>query len=352
MILDNLRHSKRDLSVCSVVCRCWLPLCRIHLFSEVNYRPDLAKLITSSAHAISTVIPHIRRIAIKGNFLVNPEKDAAMEFILNLPHLQSLRLEKSDWNNLQSPISLPFGKTVFWVQLTTLELRSVHIPSFIDLVVFIESFSSLQDLSLDGVSWDGLGCISDQEDSSQGSTILPSTLRKIHIAFCHNIVILNWLQYGVISDSILERKATGRETSRSFPNLAVLSLPDIQPAEAQALRLFLATVGDSLERFEVGLLSNFQSMSFPRIRKDRSIDSHTHTHSIFGRLGLVSQHQIEDACHSPNNPFPIPLPRGTERGHAFTEFCRTEHPIWMVAHPFVHHSIHHPSFHKISHMAQ
>jgi hypothetical protein len=135
--------------------------------------------------------------------------------------------------------------------LVSLNLCQVNFPSFSELAEFVGLFASLQNLSLQNVSWDNIGCISAGYRSGEGATFVASSLRKLRVAFSNNRVVLNWLNHGIASDAVLE---SGTEYRRSFPHLTTLSFPDILPGEADIMRAFLDTLGESLEWLEAGIL--------------------------------------------------------------------------------------------------
>ncbi|KAF8970215.1 hypothetical protein BDZ97DRAFT_1725414 [Flammula alnicola] len=248
IILGNFCTSKQGLSSFSLVCKSWLSLCRDYLFAEVNYHADFARLLASSTHAALTIGPHIRKVTLKGPVLDHEMKHRILDSILCLPGLTALHVERFGWD---STISLPSESPSFQ-RLFILNLRSTNFPSFAALAEFLDLFSALQELSLDDVSWEALGCLSAEKEFTEGTTLKPSSLKKLRSMFCHNRILLNWLSYGVVSDgAVMEGDAKNR---RSFPHLVSLSLPDILPGEADILGVFLAILGESLETVEVGIL--------------------------------------------------------------------------------------------------
>ncbi|KDR72589.1 hypothetical protein GALMADRAFT_126194 [Galerina marginata CBS 339.88] len=276
LILDNIHDSKEDLSNCSVVCKSWLPASRYHLFGEVHFRPDLAQLISSSTHAATTIAPYIRKVTIQGNLIVQEKKDSVLKSILRLPKLTSLRVEKFAWVGFQVPVALAADARQS-VRLLKLELRSVHFPSFEILAEFLDLFSALQELSLDNVSWDRLGCIL-AEGSVRNPVLKPSSLTKLHVTSCHNVAVLNWLQYGLISDVVTDGDT---KYHRLFPRLVVLSLPDILPGEAKTLGVLLSTLGETLEHLDAGILvSDSKNLDIEGFSNALSVSSNSNLKSI------------------------------------------------------------------------
>lgn len=252
MILDNFHQSKQDLSMCSVVCKAWLPVCRYHLFAVVNYHAEFAHLLTSSTHASLTISPYIRTITLKGPLLQHQENNLLIDSILSLPRVTSLQIEKIGWDSVCMP-GPPSRFTPALLgsstphALLSLNLRQVNLPSFSGLADFLGLFTSLQSLTLEDVSWDVIGC-----RSGEGATFVSSaSLKNLRVIFSNNRIILNWLHHGIVSGAILESGTTYR---RSFPHLTVLSFSDILPGEADILGAFVDSLGDSLECLEVGIL--------------------------------------------------------------------------------------------------
>lgn len=251
MILDNFHQSKKNLSTCSLVCKAWLPLCRYHLFAVVSYRAEFAHLLATSTHASLTISPYIRTITLKGPLPQHKENNLLIDSILSLPRVTSLQIEKIGWDSVcMKPPSYFTPALLGWSTpraLLSLNLRQVNLPSFSELADFLGLFTSLQSLTLEDVSWDGIGC-----RSGEGATFVSSSsLKKLRVIFSNNRMILNWLHHGIVSDAILE---SGAAYHRLFPHLTMLSFSDILPREADILGAFLDSLGDSLECLEVGVL--------------------------------------------------------------------------------------------------
>ena len=251
MILDNFHQSKQDLSTCSVVCKAWLPVCRYHLFAVVKYHAEFAYLLASSTHASLTISPYIRTITLKGPLPQHQENNLLIDSILSLPRVTSLQIEKIGWDSVcvKPPSYFTLG---LWGPSTprallSLNLRQVNLPSFSELADFLGLFTSLQNLTLEDVSWDGVGC-----RSGEGATFVSSSsLKNLRVTFSNNRIILNWLYHGIVSNAMVE---SGTTEPRSFPHLTMLSFSDILPGEADILGAFLDSLGDSLECLEVGIL--------------------------------------------------------------------------------------------------
>lgn len=250
MILNNIRHSKIHLSNCSLVCKSWLHLCRYHLFSEVTFRGDFARFLSSSPHTRLTIAPYIRKVVIKSNLTDQEDKDFLIQSAFRLPMLRSLHVERFSWEGMQSPLDLALG-TPSLRQLSIFALHSVSFTSFKILTDLFDSLFALRDLSLDNVSWDTLGCGPAEDRCFQGSTPNQLSLEKLHLASCHNMVVLNWLLYGIISDSYIE---VHTDSHRPFPHLVALSFTDILPTEVKVLGTFLASLGETLEHLDLGIL--------------------------------------------------------------------------------------------------
>ncbi|KAF8899766.1 hypothetical protein CPB84DRAFT_1730771 [Gymnopilus junonius] len=281
MILDNIRDSKFHLSNCSLVCGSWLHLCRYHLFNEVNFRSDFARFLSSSPHAAHTVAPYIRKVVIKGNMTVRGDGDFLIKSAFQLPVLRSLHVARFSWECIKSPLDLALG-TPAVIQLSVLQLQSVSFASFKILADFFDSLSVLQDLSLDNISWDALGCNSTEDRCFQDHAPKQSSFKKLHLASCHNIVVLNWLLYGIVSDMPIE----DTNSCRQFPRLVALSFPDILPAEANTFGTFLFSLGETLQHLDLGILVQSND--------GRSLDGFLHHLSLSTNTNLKSIiiHQI------------------------------------------------------------
>lgn len=252
IIINNLHNSKADLITSSTVCKLWLSLSWYHLFGEVNYRPDFAKHLATSTHAMSAIAPYIRKVGLKGPVSGYGEMNILAESILCLPSLRELHIERASWDKLGENMTFPHPTSVdsAFHRITRIFFKSVRFSSFSTLSYFLDLFSALEELCLENVSWDDLGTASDGVVGAAKSK--HSSLKKLRITFCHNRVVLNWLHYGVISDT-----SQGPSTilnSRQYPRLRRLSLPDVLPGESDILGTFLAGLGESLENLEVGIL--------------------------------------------------------------------------------------------------
>ena len=79
--------------------------------------------------------------------------------------------------------------------------------------------------------------------------------KKLQVSFCHGGHFLIWLLYGIISDDSMEL-TEGRGNSlprRSLSYLDTTALPDVLPREADIKGDMLKTLGESLEKLEIGL---------------------------------------------------------------------------------------------------
>lgn len=353
VILDHLHTSKQDLSACSLVCRSWLPVCRYHLFGEMNYSADLARVIERSTHAHSAIVPYIRKVTIQGfNPLSNATKEKRMIFILNLPNLHHLHIEKCDWSRWGFPTSLSLD-TPSVCRLSTLHLRSVHFPSFATLANFLDQFITLQNLSLDSLSWNELTYNSGQYGFLRTSVLKPSTLRKLHIVFCHNIVVLNWLQYGVISDGVLGGDLIQH---RIFSHLVSVVVPDIQPTEATTFRAFIVTLGEPLEHLEMGILlqdhggpnqSGTHSTVLLFSSKVPRLNKKTKFTRLLRCARPIFYYEAEDLSHPSNYPVPISCPRESERRiHPHCDPLS----VRVATFAFIHRSIYQYVTRRVSHL--
>ena len=250
MILANIRDSTTELANCSLVCNLWLHLCRYYLFNEVNFRHDFAQLLSTSPHARLTIAPYIRKAEVKGGHISQGEKEFLLASAFQLPSLKSLHVEGLSWEDMKPASELASASSSF-SQLSNLSLKHVVFASLNTLLDFFDSLSSLEVLSLQNLSWDTLESGPAEEIGFTRGHMTPSSLKRLHLSSCHNFAFLNWLLHGTISDSLIEDCG---DSHRQFPFLVALSLPDIMPAEAKLFKLFLTSIGSTLEHLEFGLV--------------------------------------------------------------------------------------------------
>ena len=105
------------------------------------------------------------------------------------------------------------------------------------------------------------------------NTLTQSTLKKLYMEFCDNRGLLNWLRYGVVSETSF-RNLNGEQPHRSFPRLVALTIYDILLGDGGTLSGLLAALGEPLEHLEVGCL--------PRKTDNWSLNEGTVTISIQG----------------------------------------------------------------------
>ena len=252
-ILDNLHDSKKDLSICSIVCKSWLSTCRFHLFAEVIYNEEFARFLDSSTHALNSVGPYIKQITMKGPFSQNDRTYISAHSILRLKGVVKLHIQTFNWESVEAltyPTSFLFliPGSVLSRHLTSLTLRFIKFPSFTVLAALLDALHVLQELLIFDVTWGA-----HRGDASNQSTLLKqSTLKKLSIEHCDNQGLLNWLRYGVISDASIRSLDDGEQPHRSFPHLIALTIHDILPGQGDMLSGFMAVLGESLEHLEVG----------------------------------------------------------------------------------------------------
>ncbi|KAF9482702.1 hypothetical protein BDN70DRAFT_852840 [Pholiota conissans] len=257
IVLSNFDKSGRQHLVSfSLVCKSWLPLCRRILFAEIEYSKDFARFLASSPHATETITPHIRKAVLRGDNIAYEAKREILNSISRLSHLTSLLIKNLGLNVIMDCLSIPPKATPSEIlsvtRLQCLNLWWIHCSSFILFAEFLDSFSLLQELSLDSVSWDAMVDITTNDGSLPDAPLKTSSLKKLCLSFCHNRMLFNWLLYGIISDcSISRRDSLFR---RSFCSLTSLSFPDILPQDADIVGVILATAGETLEYLEIGIL--------------------------------------------------------------------------------------------------
>ncbi|KAF9564476.1 hypothetical protein CPC08DRAFT_684978 [Agrocybe pediades] len=257
LILINYCGSKSDLANFSTVSVTWLSLCNFYLFAEVKYRANFAQFMQSSSHATSTITPHIKKLYVAGNHVTEDGVILPIikDFIFTLPNLRCLHLGyMMDIGIAQPPLSSMSVNGHSRYRLSSVIISSSHFAAFTHFIDLLEISSALEDLSLDNVSCDGVGDLADAGDTKRVSVLDPSSLKRINIVFCHQIVtkILNWLQCRVLSDCFIENAFNRR---RSFPRLKSIHLPDILPEELWSVNGFLANVGSALEELDFGLVT-------------------------------------------------------------------------------------------------
>lgn len=252
-ILDNLHDSREDLSVCSIVCKSWLPTCRFHLFAEVIYSPEFARFLDSSTHVLNSIAPYIKQITVKGPFSQKDKSYILSHSISRLEGVVKLHIEAFNWESVEPLNSTSFSflipETKISQQLTSLTLRFINFPSFTVLTAFLDAFVVLQELSIVDVTWGAHHSLGGNA-SKRWTVLKQSNLKKLYIERCNNQALLNWLRYGVMSFQNLNDE----QPHRSFPHLVTLSIYDILPGERGMLSGFMSALGENLEHIEVGFL--------------------------------------------------------------------------------------------------
>ncbi|KAJ7599230.1 hypothetical protein C8J56DRAFT_916175 [Mycena floridula] len=220
--------SKTILCRFCFVSKSFLHFCRQHLFLSLTLRPKLVEEFLVSPHAIRTVLPHVRSIALGG---VTDGKYLAL--IQHLERVQELHLETwsldSVWAKALSQSLATHSQT-----MTTLSLRYINFPSFSILLDFISAiFTTLQHLSLDNVTWDHI-------DVHGEPTVSPRGLETLSIVSCLNSPILSWFS-GIF------------EAGGHLPVYS-LHLPEFLPTERLAIARFLRGIGSTLRYLDLGML--------------------------------------------------------------------------------------------------
>lgn len=270
-ILDNLHDSKKDLSICSTVCKAWLPTCRFHLFAEVIYNPEFAHFLDSSTHAVNSIAPYVKQVTMKGPF---SQKDEAhiSGLILRLEGVVRLHIQTFNWESVKASNYTSFlfliPGSIFSHRLTSLTLRIINFPSFMVLAALLDALVVLQELSIFDVTWGAHHSLGSNANASNQSMVLKqSTLKKLFIEHCDNQRLFNWLRYGVLSEASFRNLNDGEQLQRSFPHLAALTIHDILPGQGGMLSGFMRALGESLEHLEVGFLPyKFDSRDFNESR--------------------------------------------------------------------------------------
>ncbi|KAG6865439.1 hypothetical protein C0991_002515 [Blastosporella zonata] len=235
-IIDNLYSHKPTLLICSIVCKSWLPRCRYYLFSTVDLTPKLVKFLTSSPHSLNTIVPYIKDAFLGGAWLPaqREEYDQVISLVLNLDGVRGLSIETWSWDFI-SPISKGLilnANGIIFQNITRLHLQYLRFPSFDVLATAISSFSNIEDLSFDNVTWD-------QCEHQISSPILFPQLKKLHIRSSLVQPILGWLFGSMIT------------TAQALHSL---SLPELLSSDIHVVGHLLRTLGPSLRHFEVGFL--------------------------------------------------------------------------------------------------
>ncbi|KAG6812208.1 hypothetical protein H0H92_003944 [Tricholoma furcatifolium] len=101
-ILDHVSPDIPTLSLCSTVCKAWLPRCRYHIFFDVNLTPKLADFLSSSSRIFETITPYIRNAALGGvwSLAERGEYDQVVSLLLTLDNLRGLSIETWSWDFL------------------------------------------------------------------------------------------------------------------------------------------------------------------------------------------------------------------------------------------------------------
>ncbi|KAF8801108.1 hypothetical protein BYT27DRAFT_7198706 [Phlegmacium glaucopus] len=321
-ILDHLHDSKKDLSVCSVVCKSWLPTCRFHLFAEVIYNPEFARFLDSSTHALNSITPYIKQVTMKGPFSQKDESYISSHSIsrFKLEGVVKLHIETFNWESVESlnstSSSFLIPETIFSHQLASLTLRFINFPSFAILTTFLDSFVVLQELSIFDVTWGAHHSLGGNA-SKESAVMKQSNLKKLYIERCNNQVLLNWLRFGVMSEATFQN-LNGEQPHRSFPHLVTLSIYDILPGEGGMLSGFMSALGASLEYLEVGFLPySFDYRNFnERIMNTVNLASNTNLKTVTIRQLMLFQFPSSDTdAMGGLTPHPS-IPAPTKSPHA------------------------------------
>ncbi|KAG6816770.1 hypothetical protein H0H87_003033 [Tephrocybe sp. NHM501043] len=263
-IIDYTYDHKITLSICSTVCKSWLPRCRSHLFSEINLDPKLVEFLYSSPHALQTVAPYIKDAALGGAWSLaqKSEYDQVISLLLSLDGVRSLTIETWSWDFI-SPVSkclILDADGVIFQNITRLRLQYFRFPSFSVLATAISGFAGLEDLSFDNVTWDDLSDNPSDPVAVDAIYSSPRHLKRLHIRSSLVKPLIAWLFGGV--DSMDQQGVTPRAHS--------LILPELLPSDIYLIGRLLRSLGSCLRHLEIGFIvhnyenPDMQSRQFPR----------------------------------------------------------------------------------------
>lgn len=246
-VIEKATDSKPSLSSMSAVCRAWLPMCRRRLFRCVVLRWPLVDQLFASRHAVETILPHVRSVALGGQWIRYGLHVDIFFLMKRLERLEELHLET--WNlekvDIRSSFTTLFGHST---TLTALDMKYVRLPSFSYLIQFIGTFTLLKRLTLDNVTWDD-----DFFPPGSPHQFLP-LLRELSLISCSNLPLLAWL-FPAMSDPDFQ------DFGPCFPPISSLYIPEVLPEECPVIAQVLRGLGNSLVRLVLGMLP-FGSCSF------------------------------------------------------------------------------------------
>lgn len=247
-IIHFFHDSKTTLSKFSTVNAVFLRLCRQHLFFSLNLRPGPTTQLLSP-HALETVVPHIRSVALGGHWITEEqEQPNVMELVKCLVRLEQLQLETWTVDSISTSL-LRESLATHYQTLTILDLKYIRFPSFLLLIQFIGNLIMLEDLSLDNVTWDRRDSSPRLSAPESTASAAPSRLKKLDIVSCHNSPILSWFS----RSQDLE--------DNTVPQIEYLRLPELLPKEAPLLAKLLRDIGPALRHLELGILPQTSSSS-------------------------------------------------------------------------------------------
>ncbi|KAJ6484337.1 hypothetical protein C8R47DRAFT_980974 [Mycena vitilis] len=296
-VLDEFHSSKTTLSTCSLVCQAWLPICRHHLFSSVNLRPDFVKFLRDSPHAQRTIAPHMRNVGLGGGWMreQQDEFNDIILFMTALDHVRKIHMETWSWSYLAAPATtnLLGGRGNIFQTLSVLDLKFIHFPSFSVFRTLASQFTKLQALKLDNVTWDRKED-SPTPDLTQSSHPPPflSRFEKLSICACSNAPIISWLLNAHAEDGMVAP-------------IHSLDLPEILPHEATLVGKLLSSLPSSLENLELGFLAHNDDA--PSIRDAvGGIDLSLHTKLRTIRVRQLTLYQFPTSPPTPHSSPPPP----------------------------------------------
>ncbi|TFK19813.1 hypothetical protein FA15DRAFT_689394 [Coprinopsis marcescibilis] len=197
---SNDRHA---LNACALVCRAWLPLCRVHYTPRMTVSPANASEfldITSSPHlTIASTVTQLtlqkQETMVDHFFIVNSSSPPSPCTQFSLGHLLSSAQPLASITKLT--LQKGYGETReiaphlhAFAQLQDLELRSFEFTSFSDLTAVIASQAQLRRLSLTDIAWRDWGLPSALADRTHR---LPPGLRHLEVFMEHSAGLFQWM---------------------------------------------------------------------------------------------------------------------------------------------------------------
>jgi hypothetical protein len=257
IIIHNLHPDIKALSVCSLVCKSWLPASYHHIFNKIILRPsNFDTFLTILRSPYGTAAPFIREVVIQDIFWQAPSTaftpnagsdsmsadleehpprwalDDVLPLVQLLTSASILYLDSGNWSEVESK---PYrGLPGCFSGIKELSITRSQFKTFDHAIEIISAFSQLESLHLDNVGWD---YDSEDLDIKPGKIepSPPSRLRHLGLGYCYKRDVLNWF---------LRHQPTHAVSSVDLGTIFGLNTPSIGN--------YLHSLAGSLEHLQLG----------------------------------------------------------------------------------------------------